>query len=61
MSDIVLFIDWLYRIDLFSSIAASVFNKLAYFTLLLLSVSVSPIPLDQKLCILGLWLLYNSW
>ena len=28
MSDIVLFIDWLYCIDLFSCVAASVFNKL---------------------------------
>ena len=34
MSDIVLLIDWLYCIDLFSCIAASVFNKLTYFTLL---------------------------
>jgi len=29
-SDIVLLIDWLYCIDLFSCIAASVFNKLTY-------------------------------
>ena len=32
MSDSVLFIDWLYCIDLSSCIAASVFNKLAFFT-----------------------------
>jgi len=31
MSDIALFIDWLYCIDLFSCIAASLFNKLFYF------------------------------
>ena len=30
MSDIVLLIDWLYCIDLFSCIAASLFNKLTY-------------------------------
>jgi len=30
MSDIVLLIDWLYGIDLFSCIAASLFNKLTY-------------------------------
>ena len=30
MSDIVLFIDWLYCIDLFSCKAASLFNKLTY-------------------------------
>jgi len=30
MSDIVLFIDWLYSIDLFSCIAANLFNKLTY-------------------------------
>jgi len=34
MSDIVFywFIDWLYCIDLFTCIAASLFNKLTYFT-----------------------------
>jgi len=30
MSDIVLLIDWLYGIDLFSCVAASLFNKLTY-------------------------------
>ena len=30
MSDIVLFIDWLYCIDLFGCRAASLFNKLTY-------------------------------
>jgi len=33
-SDTVLLIDWLYCIDLFSCIAASVFNKLTYFAYL---------------------------
>ena len=32
MSDSVLFIDWLYCIDLSSCMAASVFNKLTFFT-----------------------------
>ena len=35
MSDIVLFIDWLYCFDLFSCIAASLFNKLTYLLTLL--------------------------
>ena len=35
MSDIVLFIDWLHCIDLFSCIAASLFNKLTYLLYLL--------------------------
>ena len=30
MSDVVLFIDWLYCVDLFSRIAASLFIKLTY-------------------------------
>jgi len=33
MSDIVLLIDWLYSIDLFSCIAASLFNKLLTYLL----------------------------
>jgi len=36
-SDIVLLIDWLYCIDLFSCIAASLFNKLTYLLTSLLS------------------------
>jgi len=35
VSDIVLFIDWLYCFDLFSCIAASLFNKLTYLLTLL--------------------------
>ena len=41
MSDIALLIDWLYCIDLFSCIAASLFNKLTYFTLLYYSVQAA--------------------
>ena len=37
MSDIVLFIDRLYCIDLFSCIAASLFNKLTYLLTYLLT------------------------
>ena len=37
-SDIVLLIDWLYCIDLFSCIAASVFNKLTYLLTYFLSI-----------------------
>jgi len=33
MSDTVFFIDWMYSIDLFSCIAASLFNKITYLTL----------------------------
>jgi len=39
MSDIVLLIDRLYCIDLFSCIAASLFNKLTYLLTYLLTVS----------------------
>ena len=39
MSDSVLFIDWLYCIDLSSCIAASVFNKLAFLLTLLVGRS----------------------
>ena len=40
-SDIVLLIDWLCSIDLFSCIAASVFNKLAYLLTYLLDTTAT--------------------
>jgi len=41
MSDIVLLTDWLYCIDLFSCIAASLFNKLTYLLTYLLKPSMT--------------------
>ena len=46
MSDIVLLIDWLCSIDLFSCIAASLFNKLTYLLTYLLTNGSAYRPLS---------------
>jgi len=53
MNDIVLFIDWLYCIDLFSCIGASVFNKLTYLlTMCLITMAAN---ISVWCCTVAMW------
>jgi len=53
MNDIVLFIDWLYCIDLFSCIGASVFNKLTYLlTMCLITMAAN---ISEWCCTVAMW------